>query len=50
MELSSGSAKGEFDYLPTLPYHQDALFFFRAMKTAATRLHLCLCSCLPFVI
>lgn len=24
--------------------------FFRAMKTAATRLHLCLCSCLPFVI
>lgn len=28
MDLSSGSAKGEFDYLPTLPYHQDALFFF----------------------
>lgn len=27
MDLSSGSAKGEFDYLPTLPYHQDALFF-----------------------
>lgn len=27
MDLSSGSAKGEFDYLPTLPYRQDALFF-----------------------
>lgn len=35
-------------YLPCLTIRMPS--FFRAMKTAATRLHLCLCSCLPFAI